>query len=522
MIGPVRQSRPRTSSAIAASRSHARARDAGGSIAVRAWRRDGRRGSPAAAPPRPRAGALASVDDAGAASRARARRGRPFPLDRARPRPGSPTVISASCSSSASRGSGRASSRTRSMAADRARRVARVAGISAAARLHRVAPPLLERRIVEERVRPRVEDLVREHRRLGRVARDQPQLAAVDAAEHGVEPVEVHRLLEAVAHRLRDQRMIGNLAIAGDVLEAGRGIGKDRRHQIVGQHPLQLRRDLAAAAGARHGERDRRVPAPARLEHRRVEERLHEHVARRLRMQIAEHVRQRERVLRPEREQQRVFGRRRLQLEVELAAEPLAQRQPPRLVDAAAERRVQDELHAARLVEEALEDERVLRRNHAERAAAIGEVRRRPVRAAARVRPGLGREPGRRRCVSIRPARRAYRALDRSRAQIADRARQLVAARRRLAEPERNRRRRALARRPRGRCPPVTCRIRHDALPSWKTSPAFVSMAKSSFSVPMNVSSRIEDDAVVGDLRESRRRTSARAAARRAGRAQCR
>ena len=72
-------------------------------------------------------------------------------------------------------------------------------------------------------------------------------------------------------------------------------------------------------------------------------------------MQVAEDVGERKRVLRAERQQQRVFGGRRLQLEVELAAEPLAQRQAPRLVDAAAERRVQHELHAARLVEEALE-----------------------------------------------------------------------------------------------------------------------------------------------------------------------
>ena len=63
--------------------------------------------------------------------------------------------------------------------------------------------------------------------------------------------------------------------------------------------------------------------------HRRVEERLHEHVARRRRMQIAEDVGERKRVLRTERQQQRVFGRRGLQLEVELAAEPLPQRQCP-------------------------------------------------------------------------------------------------------------------------------------------------------------------------------------------------
>ena len=142
---------------------------------------------------------------------------------------------------------GRASSRTRAIAAassapSSSRRLA------AAPRLHRVAPPLLERRIVQEGVRPRVEDLVSEDRRLGRVAGDQLQLAAMDPLEHAAQPVEVHRFFEAVAHRLADERMIRDLAIAGNVLEARRGVGEDRREQILGEHPLQLRRELAAAA----------------------------------------------------------------------------------------------------------------------------------------------------------------------------------------------------------------------------------------------------------------------------------
>jgi hypothetical protein len=69
-----------------------------------------------------------------------------------------------------------------------------------------------------------------------------------------------------------------------------------------------------------------------------------------------------------------VLGRGGLQLEVELPAEALAERQRPRLVDAAAERRVQDELHAARLVEETFADERLLRRDGAERAVTLLEV----------------------------------------------------------------------------------------------------------------------------------------------------
>src|SRR5689334_12292971 len=79
-------------------------------------------------------------------------------------------------------------------------------------------------------------------------------------------------------------------------------------------------------------------------------------------------------MLRPQRQQQRVLGRRGLQLEVELPAEALAQRESPGAVDARAERRMQDELHAAGLVEEALQHERVLRRQHAEGGARGGKV----------------------------------------------------------------------------------------------------------------------------------------------------
>ena len=71
-------------------------------------------------------------------------------------------------------------------------------------------------------------------------------------------------------------------------------------------------------------------------------------------------------MLRAQREKYCVFGGRSLQLEVELPAEAFAQRQSPRFVDAASERRVQHELHSARFVEEALQDEGLLRRHFAE------------------------------------------------------------------------------------------------------------------------------------------------------------
>jgi hypothetical protein len=70
------------------------------------------------------------------------------------------------------------------------------------ARLHRVRPPLLQRRIVQKRVRLRIQNLVREDRRLGCIARNQPQLTAMDPIQHGTKPFEVHRLFKAVAYRL--------------------------------------------------------------------------------------------------------------------------------------------------------------------------------------------------------------------------------------------------------------------------------------------------------------------------------
>ena len=90
-------------------------------------------------------------------------------------------------------------------------------------------------------------------------------------------------------------------------------------------------------------------------------------------------------MVRTERQHDRVVAGGGLQLEVERAAELLAQREPERAVDAAAVRRVHDELHAAGLVEEALEHEVLLRGHRAEHRAADREVvddHRRPASAS--------------------------------------------------------------------------------------------------------------------------------------------
>ena len=89
---------------------------------------------------------------------------------------------------------------------------------------------------------------------------------------------------------------------------------------------------------------------------------------------IVEDVAQREAVLLGQRDVQAVVGGGGLQLKIERAAETLAQRQSPGLVDAPAERRMDDELHAAAFIEEALGDDRLLRGHLAQHRAAGDDV----------------------------------------------------------------------------------------------------------------------------------------------------
>ena len=136
--------------------------------------------------------------------------------------------------------------------------------------------------------------------------------------------------------------MIGDRALAPDVLETRELIGKDQRDEVLGILALKLGWPAPATLAARNGERRGRHPAPARREERCVQQRLDEHAAHRARMQIARYVQQIEAVGRTEREQQAVFQRGGLQLEIELATEALAQCEPEGAVDARPERAVDD------------------------------------------------------------------------------------------------------------------------------------------------------------------------------------
>ena len=68
---------------------------------------------------------------------------------------------------------------------------------------------------------------------LGGVARHEREPAGTDPLEHAYQPREVHRLGEAVGDGLPHQRMIGDLAFAGEVLGAGNLVRENGTDQVL-------------------------------------------------------------------------------------------------------------------------------------------------------------------------------------------------------------------------------------------------------------------------------------------------
>ncbi len=268
------------------------------------------------------------------------------------------------------------------------RELARI--VESAPQLHGARAPLLERGVVEKRVGVGVHDLVGERRRRHALFHHAADVAALDAVENPLQSLEIHRLVETVRNGLVHQRMVRNPDGPFEVLGAGRLIGKHRREKVVGAHPLNRRRHFLPAAEPWNGERAAEVPAPARGEHRRREEGLGEHRLRGMGLHESRHDLERKRVLLAQGNDDSVVGRGRLELEVEGAAEPLPEREPPGPVDARAERRVDHELHPAGLVEEALDDDGLERRHSAERALSRLDVFDELLRPAAAESRALG------------------------------------------------------------------------------------------------------------------------------------
>src|SRR5262249_52511572 len=129
-----------------------------------------------------------------------------------------------------------------------------------------------------------------------------------------------------------------------------------------------------------------------------------------------------------------------LQLEVEASTETLAQRKSPGLVDAAAEWRVDDQLHSAAFIEETLSDDGCLSRHSSKHSTALQDVLdrllgARVIQAALFLQPTHGRGYFWLRCRKSN-GRSAWKHLTDPFPQIADMGRQFLGAGGSFSSPE--------------------------------------------------------------------------------------
>ena len=132
--------------------------------------------------------------------------------------------------------------------------------------LDRARAAFFKRCVIEIGVRIGVQNLMRELRRHRSVDGEAANAAVFDGAQDVAQAIDIEGFGEHILHHLVHQRVIGNLDVAFNVLEAGGHVGKDRGQQIVGADALNLRRNLLASLKAQECQRACGVPAPARLE----------------------------------------------------------------------------------------------------------------------------------------------------------------------------------------------------------------------------------------------------------------
>jgi len=261
-------------------------------------------------------------------------------------------------------------------------------GGEGAAELDGAGTALFEWGIVEEGVGVRVEDLVRELGGHGGIDGDGLDAAVADAFEDVAQAVDVHGLIHYVLHYFFDERVIGNLDVAFDVFKAGGYVGENGGEKIVAAHALNLRGDLLAVLETEESEGAVGAPAEAGGEDGGAGEHgLLKDFLDCLGLEEVENIGEREAVLFGESDVDAIVGGRGLQFEVEAAAEAFAEGKAPGAVDAGSEGGVDDELHAAAFVEEALGDDGVLRRDGSQDSAAFADV-------GSELAEGLGVEEG--------------------------------------------------------------------------------------------------------------------------------
>ena len=135
-----------------------------------------------------------------------------------------------------------------------------------------------------------------------------------------------------------------------------------------------MRRNFLAALKPQKGERAVRIPTPAGAENWRSQGCLLQNRLHGFGVEEMENVAEWEAVLLGKRYVQTIVGCRSLELKIEAAAETLAQGQSPGFIDARAERRMDDQLHASAFIEKAFGNDGALGWDIAENGAALKNV----------------------------------------------------------------------------------------------------------------------------------------------------
>ena len=132
----------------------------------------------------------------------------------------------------------------------------------------RVGASVLRFLVVQERIRTRGDDLVRQNRRFGRIATMDSDFARLDTLQQRSNAVDVQRFMQRVVDSLANEHVVRDLDGADDVVLAGSRHWEHRREQIVGLHALYRRRIAPPVAEPRDHEGTVQVPPPPSLEHR--------------------------------------------------------------------------------------------------------------------------------------------------------------------------------------------------------------------------------------------------------------
>ena len=223
---------------------------------------------------------------------------------------------------------------------------------------------LFQRRVIEKSIGHRVQDLMGKGRRHRSVPRLKLDLSALQGLEHLAQTFDVERFGQTVPQCFENQRVIWNLHVPRIAVVLTLGLFRENRRQhVVRLHALDGRCNSLPASESEQGQRPGQRPAPTRGKRRCGQNGLDQRVSHVPGFAELKDIFQREGMLRRQRNIDAVVVCGSLKFQIEAAAEPFAQSQSPGAVDRCSQRGVDDELHAAAFIKEALCDDTVQRRN---------------------------------------------------------------------------------------------------------------------------------------------------------------